>query len=124
VATGVSHSAHTIQTNEILLAPGGSQVTWQSNFVSRPVSSYCRAVGHIPMSVRCAERTVCSCWYVVCPYRKLGSGNVRSGLSLPHLMGAFVVLAVGLLLAVISLLIELGHRHVTAAPAMCLQCAS
>ena len=66
--------------------------------------------------------SVCSCWCVVCYYRKLGSGSVRSGLSLPHLLGAFVVLALGLLLAVVSLLIELGYRHVTAAPTVSAVC--
>ena len=86
--------------------------------------------------------SVCSCSFVVCHYRKLtvqgvsvavrllchyrklGSGSLRSGLSLPQLMDVFVVLALGLLLAVVSLLIELCHHHVTAAPSVCLRCAS
>jgi multidrug transporter EmrE-like cation transporter len=99
------------------------------------VSSYFRvalcAVGQIPMSVQYAEWTaftiqgVSVVVRVLCvTHRELGSGSVRSGLSLPHLLGAIVVLALGLLLAVVSLLIELCYRHVTAAPTVSLRCAS
>ena len=71
----------------------------------------------------CDSRSVCIRVFCVCRYRKLGSDSVRSGLSLAHLQGAFVVLALGLLLAVISLLIELCHGLVTAPHRQCLRCA-
>ena len=104
------------------------------SYASRLVSSYSRtalyAVGQIPMSVQYAERTaftvqgVSVVVHVLCQYREPGSGSVRSGLSLLQLLDVFVVLALGLLLAAVSLLIELCHRHVTAAPTVCLRCAS